>query len=167
MIAGNIGMFALYLIGSGPASLTLQRTLTVTPDSGVHSVFTFHALHTSPVPLLVNCGLLATLGAYHCSTYGRASFLRLFGVGCGAASLAVLLSARNDVNQTYAGHLGASAALLSYHAFKSTSAFRLIPWWCRSPVGLVGLAMMYGLVYDDRAVLAGISAGYLAFLAAL
>ena len=36
-----------------------------------------------------------------------------------------------------------------------------------SPLSLIGLMLVYGIVQDDKAVVAGLGAGYIAFLAAL
>ena len=82
------------MLSSGPESMRWKRQFTVTPDSGIQSLLTFHMFHTNPATLLVNCGVLATLGTHHFKTYGQNSFLRLFGIGCAAASLTVAISAR-------------------------------------------------------------------------
>ena len=94
IIGANVGIFGLYMFSSGPTGLRMQRQFTVTPDSGIQSLLTFHMVHTEPLPLLFNCGILATVGAYHRKAFGYNSFLRLFGVGAAAASLAVAIGAR-------------------------------------------------------------------------
>ena len=142
---------------------------TVTPGSSETSLVLFHAAHTELLPLLVNCGVLSTLGMYHFKTMGQQSFLRLFGAGCLAASIAVGASRMVNPDQKYTGHIGASAALLGYHAFHSpAAAFRHVPYIMYfSPMGLCGLTLLYGIMKDDKAALAGLGAGYLAFLACL
>ena len=94
MVAGNLGFYGLYLLSTGPTGMRLQRRLTVTPESSLTSLATFHMCHTSLTPLLINCGVLATIGMNHFKFQGQNSFLRVFGIGCAAASLAVGMSAR-------------------------------------------------------------------------
>ena len=65
MIAGNLGFYGLYLLSTGPTGMRLQRRLTVTPESSLTSLATFHMCHTSLTPLLINCGVLATIGMNH------------------------------------------------------------------------------------------------------
>ena len=89
MIGGNILIFGAYKLSTGPRQERFKRMCTVTPGSNATSVLFFHAAHTHVAPLLVNCGALATLGLYHWRTLGQQSFLRVFGAGCLAASLAV------------------------------------------------------------------------------
>ena len=96
MIAGNLGFFGLYMLSTGPVGMRLQKRLTVSPESSLTSLATFHMCHTSLAPLLVNCGVLATVGMHHFKSQGANSFLRVFGIGCAAASLAVGISARNN-----------------------------------------------------------------------
>lgn len=100
LVVGQLAFFGFYQLVSGPNQMKLKRYFTVTPSSGAQSLATFHLFHTSVVPLAVNVTALMTLGAYHCRTAGLSSFLRLFGVGCAAASLAVALDARSNPNQT-------------------------------------------------------------------
>ena len=143
---------------------------TVTPGSNESSLIFFHAAHTELLPLLVNCGVLSTLGMYHFKTMGQQSFLRIFGAGCMAATIAVGASRMISPDQKYTGHIGASAALLSYHAFHSpAAAFRHIPYpfMMISPLMLCGLTLLYGILKDDKAAVFGLGAGYLAFLACL
>ena len=94
MIAGNLGFYGLYLFSTGPFGMRLQRRLTVTPESSLTSLATFHMCHTNLMPLLVNCGVLATIGMNHFKFQGQNSFLTVFGIGCAAASLAVGMSSR-------------------------------------------------------------------------
>ena len=170
MIGGNLAIFGAYMFASGPKQERVKSELTVTPGSRFTSIVTFHGVHTSVMPLLVNCGALATLGMYHYKTLGQLSFLRLFGLGCAFSSLAVMASRAVHPDQRYAGHIGASAALLSYHAFRqSMGAFKFIPYPLNilSPMALVGSTLLYALYCEDKAVIGGLGAGYLAFLLCL
>ena len=116
LIMGQLTFFGAYSIMSGPSRKKMERYFTVTPDSGLQSLATYHLCHTSVAPLVVNMAALGTLGVFHVKAAGANSFLRLFGLGCFAASLAVAVDARSNPNQTQAGHLGASSALLAYTA---------------------------------------------------
>ena len=90
MIGGNLAVFGAFMFASGPKQERIKAELTVTPGSRFTSVATFHGVHTSVFPLLVNCGALSTLGMYHFKTLGQLSFLRLFALGCAFSSLAVM-----------------------------------------------------------------------------
>ena len=106
--------------------MKLQRTFTVTPDSGMQSLATFHLCHTSAMPLLVNLGVLGTLGSYHCRMHGAGSLMRLLGLSFAAASAAVAIDARSNPTQRQAGSMGGSAGLLAYTSFSSPEYFKLI-----------------------------------------
>ena len=164
LLLGQLAFYAAYELVSGPAKMNLKRYFTVTPESGVISLATFNLCHTSPVPLAINLGLLGTLGSHIYRVQGASAFLSIFGAGCAAASLAVALDARSNPQQVQAGSLGASSALLAYGAFKNPAYFRLMRL---SPVSFVAAALAYGVYYDDKAVVAGLTAGYGAFLLAL
>ena len=86
-----------------------------------------------------------------------------------AATLAVGASRLVSPDQKYTGHIGASAALISYHAFHSPAAFGTLPYpiMMFSPMMLCGLTLLYGIMKDDKAAVFGLGAGYLAFLACL
>jgi membrane associated rhomboid family serine protease len=164
LIAGQVAFFGIYSLMSGPNQMKLKRYLTVTPSSGFQSLATFHFCHTSVAPLALNVIALASLGVYTCQKSGLGTFIKIFGMGCAAASLAVAMDARSNPNQTQAGSLGASSAFLSYHAFKNPQYFGLVRY---TPTTLVALALAYSLYYDDKAVTGGLAAGYAAFLMAL
>ena len=96
MFIGQLAFYGFYSLVSGPSQMKLKKYFTVTPESGMQSLATFHFCHTSVTPLLVNLGVLGTLGAYHARTSGTHSFMRLFGLGCAAASIAVAIDARSN-----------------------------------------------------------------------
>ena len=100
LIVGQLAFYGFYSLISGPNQMKLKRYFTVSPSSGAQSLATFHLCHTSMAPLALNTYALATLGAYHCRTAGLNSFIRLFGLGCAAASVAVAMDARSNENQT-------------------------------------------------------------------
>ena len=164
MFMGQVTFFGLYTLASGPNQMKMKRWFTVSPDSGVQSLATFHMCHTSFMPLLVNLGALSTIGLYHCRTAGVGSFLRLFGIGAAAASLAVAIDARSNEAQTQAGSLGASSALLSYHVMKNPAFFAMNRV---APMTLPAIALAYGVYNNDAAVVGGLTAGYAAFLMCL
>jgi hypothetical protein len=60
--------------------------------------------------------------------------------------------------------LGLSAALLTYTGFYSPGYLSILRL---SPMTIVGATLLYGLYSNDKAVLGGLSAGYVAFLLAL
>ena len=97
--------------------MKLQRTFTVTPDSGMQALGTFHLCHTKVLPLLLNLGVLGTLGTYHCRVNGAGSLMRLMGLSFAAASVAVAIDARNNPEQKQAGSIAASAGILAYSTF--------------------------------------------------
>ena len=164
LMMGQLTFFGAYSIMSGPGRKKMERYFTVTPDSGLQALTTFHLCHTDPVPLAFNMAALGTLGAYHVKKAGAHSFLRLFGLGCAAATLAVAIDARSNPNQTQNGHLGASAALLAHTCFKYPQFFAL---YKMTPMFICAAALGYGIYYDDKAIVAGLTAGYAAILMAL
>ena len=164
LILGQVAFYGFYNLISGPSHMKLKRYFTVSPDSSLMSLATFHLCHTSALPLAVNLGMLATIGSYVARTRGIGTFTSVFGMGCAAASLAVAMDARSNPNQVQAGSLGASAALLTYTTFRNPAYFSLIRL---SPITLVTATLAYGLYNDDKAVIGGIAAGYAAFMLAL
>ena len=163
MFMGQLAFFGFYSLISGPSQMKMKRNFTVSPESGMQSLFTFNFCHTSPVSLAVNLGVLSTLGAYHYRTVGAHSFMRLFGLGCIAASIAVAVDARSNPKQVQAGSAGGSAALLTYTSFANPAYFSM---WKMSPLMITALTLGYGVYFDDKAVVGGIAGGYAAFLLA-
>lgn len=164
LMMGQLTFFGAYSIMSGPGRKKMERYFTVTPDSGLQALTTFHLCHTNVVPLAANMVALGTLGAFHVKAAGANSFLRIFGLGCIAASLAVAIDARSNPNQTQNGHLGASAALLAHTCFKNPHFFALNRF---APLTIAAGALAYGIYFDDKAIVAGLTAGYAAVLMAL
>ena len=99
LFLGQIVFYGAYQIMAGPNQMKMKRYFTVTPSSGAQSLATFHLCHTSLVPLVVNLTALSTLGIFHCKTFGLFPFIRLFGLGCAAASVAVAIDARTNPKQ--------------------------------------------------------------------
>ena len=164
MFTAQLAFFGIYTLASGPNQMKLKRYFTVSPDSGMQSLATFHFCHTSALPLLVNLGALTTLGVYTCKTQGVHPFMRLFGLGSIAASLAVAMDARSNEAQTQAGSIGGSSALLSYHVMKNPMYFSMFRV---APLTLPAAALAYGIYNNDAAVVGGLTAGYAAFLMCL
>ena len=161
---GQATFFGAYCMMSGPNKMKLKRYFTVSPDSGLQTLATFHMCHTSALPLLINLGMMGSLGAHLCRTRGASAFTQLLAVGAVGATLAVAVDARSNPDQVQAGSLGLSATMLTYAALRSPSYFAM---WRFSPVTWVAASLAYGLFYDDKAVVGGIAAGYAAFLMAL
>jgi len=119
LFLGQLAFYGFYSLVSGPTQKKLQRYFTVTPDSGMQSLATFHLCHTSAWPLLFNLGVLGTLGSYHCRLHGAGSLMRLMGLSLAAASAAVAIDARSNPEQRQAGGMAASSALLVHTTFTS------------------------------------------------
>ena len=161
---GQLAFYGFYNLVSGPTQMKLKRYFTVTPESGMQSLATFHMCHTSTMPLLLNLGVLGTLGSYVCRTQGANSFLRLMGLSFAAASVAVAIDARNNPNQTQAGSIASSSALLAYTTFAHPEFYALLRL---SPLTFTAAALGYGIYYNDQACVGGLAAGYAAFCFAL
>lgn len=56
-----------------------------------------------------------------------------------------------------------SAGLITFNALRNPTWFKIVA----RPMPLLALLILYSAFYNDRAAFGGISAGYLAFLAAL
>ena len=65
LMMGQLTFFGAYTIMSGPGRKKMERYFTVTPDSGLQALTTFHLCHTDFAPLAANMLALLTLGAYH------------------------------------------------------------------------------------------------------
>ena len=161
---GQLAFFGVYSLVSGPNKMKMKRYFTVSPDSGVQSLATFHLCNTDAVQCALNLGILGTVGTQICRARGASAFTQILGLGALGASLAVALDARGNAEQVQAGSLGLSATMLTYAAFAQPKYFALNRY---HPATLVAGALLYGMMYNDKAVVGGISAGYLAFLLAL
>lgn len=144
--------------------MKLKRYFTVSPDSGLQTLATFHMCHTSALPLLVNLGMMGSLGSYLCKTRGTGAFTQLLAMGAIGATLAVTADARSNPDQVQAGSLGLSATMITYAAFRAPGYFAM---WRFSPLTMVAATLGYGMMYDDKAIVGGVAAGYAAFLMAL
>lgn len=87
------------------------------------------------------------------------------GLAAAGSSLFAAADMRHDSTKSYSGGLGLSAGLTTYAAFRHPEALRVLSRL--SPITLVGLSVAYGLYCEDKSVIGGVSAGYLAFLLAL
>ena len=96
LFLGQLAFFGAYCALPGPTRMKLKRYFTVSPDSGLQSVATFHLCHTSAIPLAINLGLMGSLGAHLCRAQGAAGFTRLLALGAIGGSLAVALDARSN-----------------------------------------------------------------------
>ncbi len=104
------------------------------------------------------------MGSQLVSLRGTSNFLRLLAVGAAGSALFAGLDVRHNEKQVQAGGLGLSAALLTYTAFYAPGYLSLLRI---SPMTIVGSTLLYSLYTNDKSVLGGLSAGYVAFLLAL
>ena len=123
-----------------------------------------HFAHTSLVPLLFNTAVLFSLGNAHILAHGLASFATIYGASCGLGALNACYDMRSNQAQAQAGGMAGSAGLIAYHAMRN-------PLWFNMRAGkaagcLFGF-LCYGMMYNDKAALGGVGAGYAAFLLAL
>jgi membrane associated rhomboid family serine protease len=98
LITVNIGVYAYYLLSSGPNRLRLKRDFTLQPESGPQALFTYHFVHTKFWPLVFNCGVLATVGSQLIALRGANNFLRLLGIGAAGSALFAGLDVRHNAN---------------------------------------------------------------------
>ena len=96
LFLGQLAFFGMYQLVSGPNRMKLKRYFTVSPESGLQGLATFHLCHTKTLPLLFNLGILGTIGSNLCKTRGVGAFTTLLGMGCAGASLAVAVDARSN-----------------------------------------------------------------------
>ena len=59
-----------------------------------------------------------------------------------------------------AGGMAPSAGLVAYHVYKNPQWFRM----ALGPFPLISLLLLYGICFNDRAAIGGISLGYITFL---
>jgi len=74
----------------------MQRSLRVQADSSVQSLINYHFANLSLPSLVVNTGVLYTVGNYHLLKYGRSHFFRVLGVSCFTGSLLSAVTVYND-----------------------------------------------------------------------
>jgi len=116
------------------------------------------------LPMLFNCGVMATVGSTLAANHGSARFLRLLGVCAAGSALAAAVDMRSNPLQTQAGGLGMTAGLLTYTAFHSSGRLAILRL---HPMAVLSFTLLFAFANNDKAVLGGTSAGYLAFLLAL
>ena len=93
---GQLAFFGLYTVSNGPNKMKLKITLTVSPESGLQSLATFHLCHTSALMCALNLGILGTVGSYVCRARGANAFTQILGLGALGATLAVAADARGN-----------------------------------------------------------------------
>lgn len=98
LFLGQIAFFGAYTLVSGPNRMKLKRYFTVSPDSGLQTLGTFHMCHTSAIPLILNLGMMGSLGTYLCKNVGVGPFTQLLALGAVGATLAVAMDARSNPN---------------------------------------------------------------------
>ena len=92
MVALNVGLYGAYCLVGGPLGLQYKNYLTLDSNSSVLSIPLCHFGHTSIFALLINCGVLWTVGNSHALKYGCMRLTTVFGAGCAAASVLGALS---------------------------------------------------------------------------
>ena len=106
---------------------------------------------------------LATLGRYHARAFGVNKFAMVYGAGVVGAAASTVLNLRTDSGAAKSGGLGPASALIAYNLFKNPAWFRNFKY--SSPALMFGLLILFALYQDDKAMVGGISAGYLALFA--
>ena len=89
-------MYAIYTFGSGPLGLTYKKFFTLDGNSSILGSVFGHVGHTSPATLLLNTGILWTIGNRHVMKYGCSHFMTIFGGSCVLASLMGLMHVRSN-----------------------------------------------------------------------
>ena len=89
----------------------------------------------------------------------------MYGLATFGAAAATTLTLRHDSSAAKSGGLGSAAGLIAYSLFKNPAWFRNFRY--SSPALSFGLLILFALYLDDKSMLGGISAGYLALFAAL
>lgn len=98
ILSVNLAFYGIYKLSSGPTQVRLARDLTLQAESGPQTLFTYHFCHTSLLPLVFNCGVMATVGHKTLNHHGSARFIRLLAVcALGSASFAAY-DIRNNAN---------------------------------------------------------------------
>lgn len=161
IVLGQVAFFGAYSLVSGPSQQRLAKLLTVTDESALTSLLTFHACPTSVTQLLLGSAALLTLGSFHVNTLGATSFLAVAGMGALGASALVAADIRGNASQTQAGAAGVGAALLTHHVFRTPALFARVTSF---PLLIAALGLTYAYKANDKAVLGGMTAGYASFL---
>jgi len=66
------------------------------PESGFKTLLTTHFCHTQFLPLVFNCGVLATFGHQLLAAKGSSHFMRLLGLTAGSSALFAAIDIRNN-----------------------------------------------------------------------
>ena len=143
-----------------------KKFLTLDTNSSVLSIPLCHAGHTSVFALLFNSAVLWTVGNSHAVKYGCARFVTVFGAGCAAASLLAAASVYQNGGPGIAGGLAGSSALITYNLFANPQWFNYVKY-AHHPMVLLGLLTLYGVYYNDKAIIGGVAGGYAAMSLAL
>merc|ERR1712166_287484 len=98
LISLNLAFYGIYNLSSGPARTRMRNYMTLQPESGPQALLMMHTSHTSLLPMLFNCGVLATLGASHITHMGCSHFSLIFGASCAAGALFAGMDMRNNPN---------------------------------------------------------------------
>ena len=164
MIGLNLGFYGLYKFSCRPKQSRMRRAFTLGPDSSMLSMATFHFAHTSLVPLLFNSAILFSLGNAHILAHGLTSFATIYGASCGMGAVHASLDMRSNQTQVQAGGMAGSAGLIAYHAMRNPVWFNMR---AGKAAGVLFGFLCYSMLYNDKAALGGVGAGYAAFLLAL
>ena len=135
------------------------------PTSNVLSLLTFHFCPTTWLHFLASTFAIATVGRYHAIKFGSTRFATVFGVSALGAATGSAISIRNDASAATAGGWGAASGLLAYHIMKHPDWFRNYRF--ATPALMFTALMLFALYRDDKAMLGGMTGGYLALLACL
>ena len=92
LILANAGLFGAYFLATGPMKLMYQKFFTLSSTSTFTGLGLCHFSHTDVQSLILNCGVLYTVGNLHAKRYGGMHLLSVMGAGFAAASLLSLMS---------------------------------------------------------------------------
>ena len=93
LLLGNLSVYGLYLLATGPRKLQYRRNFVLEQDSNYTSFLLCHFGHTSLTNLIFNSAIIYTIGNYHVLKYGCTSFLMLYGLGCVAGGVMAAMNA--------------------------------------------------------------------------
>ena len=127
-------------------------------------MLTMHFCNTKLIPLVFNTFVLASLGNAHILAHGLTSFAAVYGGSCGMGAAMSAYDMRSNAAQVQAGGMAGSAGLIAYHAMRNPGWFNMR---AGKAAGILFGLLSYSMVYNDKAALGGVGAGYAAFCLAL
>ena len=128
-------------------------------------MLTFHLCNTTWLGFIGTMTTMVTLGRYYALSYGASRFLALYGFGVAGSATATLLSLRHNSNATTSGGWGVASAFITFNLMKNPHWFRSFKY--SNPLLLLTVMTLAALYFDNKSMVGGMTAGYLALLAAV